>query len=484
MIRICWIQHASEWPLVEQVVNFLKSANFEVKMVNTTLDIHERYLQDGLESYFISEIINSREILSEDELIALDWKYGFPGIKAVCNSDVHLAALFGKNESKKEQVVGQAFKFWESFFQEHETDCVIARETAYFSTRTAYAVARRKNLPFYLIDVAPGVFTDDYFVLCDVGEKYVWSDLISTLSNKEKKISDNKKGEILNFLQKCEEKITQPLKIRFIPPPIIKSLRNLIGMTLRINSKERRKKDPIGVAALIFGRKKLLNRLIWKYITQPFFSYDKPHLNEKFIYFPLYSRKEAMSLTLDHYWALNEISLIKYVASSLPKGYWLYVKEHPNNPGEFSFSELRDLKKLNNIKVIFPSFSSPVLIKASQAVVVMQGAVGWEAFLMRKPIINLGSSLYSYSSLVYNVSSISNLPYVLWQAIRVGSKIYDNNEGDWFWFIQAAISTFKKGIFCRLFSPPYGFPLEPENSKKIADSIAQKIKRDLSHSKE
>jgi hypothetical protein len=109
----------------------------------------------------------------------------------------------------------------------------------------------------------------------------------------------------------------------------------------------------VWVGALLFGRKKLLKRINWLYLTQIFFKYDEV-LDEPYVYYPIYSGEEAGYLTVEHFWARNQFALIKEISLSLPVEYKLYVKEHPWNPGEFSFAQLKELKKMKNIRIVDP----------------------------------------------------------------------------------------------------------------------------------
>ena len=95
-------------------------------------------------------------------------------------------------------------------------------------------------------------------------------------------------------------------------------------------------------------------------------------------------------------------------------------------------------------------------------------------------IVCLGSTYYSHSPLVYRVRDISDLSDALWRAIKKGSGIYSDREEEWLWFIYNVISTCGKGKFVGV-RPPYGFPDDRENAKKMASFIAKKIRRDLTN---
>lgn len=132
MIQVCWIQHGGEAPWAQQIANGLREHDIHVKFVTTMRATHEEYLKKGYESYFISQIFGSKEDFSQADLAKLDREYGYPLIKNIVDSDVHLSLLFGRDENKKKQIIARAYKFWEQFFNEHSIDYLIVRETATF----------------------------------------------------------------------------------------------------------------------------------------------------------------------------------------------------------------------------------------------------------------------------------------------------------------------------------------------------------------
>ncbi len=474
MMTICWIQHASEYPLVEKIAEALKKREVKSIFVCKTLGVHEQYLKDGYESYYISEIFKpSSDKLSPEELEALDFKYGPRAIKGASHSDVHFNYLFGDNQEIQEQLAGQAYKFWEKFITEHQVDYFLCRDIASFAARSAYNFARYHNIPLAQLAMGPG---PEYFILSDFGPASVWSELLEKIKIGFKPLTLEQKSEIFAFIKQRLPKVSDKMALRFVPVSLFKSLKKIMGTFLR-DTASARSKDPIKIGALHHSRKFLIKRLYWKYLSKNFFKYDSLR-EEKFVYFPFYSGNETSYLVDDYYWALNQESLIAEAAASLPSGFYLYTKEHPTNPGYFSFWQLKKLRQQGRIRVLHPSYSSQNLIEHSQAVVVVQGTVGWEALLSQKPVVSLGSSFFSYCPLVYNVKDIRDLPEKILAAVMYGSKIYQDHQEEWLWFIYSVISTAGVGSTVNL-QPPYGFATDPKNADQMAEFIFSKILRDL-----
>lgn len=475
MIKVCYIQHASEHLFMLPIAKTLHEKDLEFYFVCKSVLEKSIYEKAGFISFNIAEaVFNNKSIFTEEEKEILDLKYGPPGIKEICESDVQLGSLFHNDYKMKENIVIGAIKFWENFFDKNTIDYLIVRETATFSTRTAYLVAKYRKIPMLcLFDSSP---YSGYLYMNDVGEANVWRELIDSLGDENKILDQKEKNMVQDFIDRRIQR-TSRMPLFFVPKSLFISIKNLIGFWIRDNSKNR-KKDPIRIGALNYGRGRLWKKTKWAYFTKYFFKYDVLIKDEKYIYFPLFSPKETHYLCNDMYYGENEISLIKHVARCLPSGYFLYTKEHPFNPGDFTYSELKELKKSNNIKIFHPSISSQELIDNSSTIVTIEGTVGWEAFLSKKPLVCMGgSSYYSYSDLVYKVDNISNLSSVLWSAIKNGSKIYEERQEEWMWFIYKVISTCGLGSLSES-GTPY-LTKNEENLIKVADSLFRKITKNL-----
>jgi len=80
MIRVCYIPHGSEHHLIREIASLLRK-DMEFVFAMKSRRTSETYKKDGIETYGIWEIFNSDTQFSEDELLALDLKYGPPDHK-------------------------------------------------------------------------------------------------------------------------------------------------------------------------------------------------------------------------------------------------------------------------------------------------------------------------------------------------------------------------------------------------------------------
>ena len=105
-----------------------------------------------------------------------------------------------------------------------------------------------------------------------------------------------------------------------------------------------------------------LRRPIAKHMT------ESPKFDEPYFYFPLHRSGDAqILLRAPQYY--NQFQLIETISKHLPIKYKLYVKQHPNGEGEFKISELRQIKKLKNVRLINTKTNTHDILKNSEGVI-------------------------------------------------------------------------------------------------------------------
>lgn len=472
IINVCWLDESGE------VVNFgfalarlMRKKGINIRFVFSTADFYRQALEKGFEADFIAPKIHYGEPLSIDELERLDRKYGPPGIQSIIESTWQFDWLRLDHEQRL-QIVGRAYRFWERYFDTKPTDYVILRNVGPVESRTLYNVARKHKIPYmgFSIGLMPGTFT-----LPDVGEDFVWRELVKAFKEPLRSLAVKERARvdkvIAHFSKKREEPVI-PLT-RYLPP----SLLNYLYRLRRARDHRNQLSDPAQYAGNIQKMRLTNEILIWEWLTCRLFRYEKPR-EEKYVYFPLFHDHETTTMARHLFWCRNIPALIERLASCLPVGYRLYVKEHPYHLGQQSMARLRGYNRIPNVRVISPTVSGRSLIQKARAVVTVEGTSGWEAFLNRVPVISLGRLYYTLSPLVYKVDNIDDLEQIIWKALKAGPGIYDENIDEWRMDIWRVISTSHEG---KLYPAeyPYKVPADRENMEKVADSLCQKIKRTI-----
>ncbi len=120
---------------------------------------------------------------------------------------------------------------------------------------------------------------------------------------------------------------------------------------------------------------------------------DKYDKNKEFYYFPLHVPNDAALTQFNQGW-FDQYEAIKYASERLPKGVYLYVKEHPLGRGLLSYKIIKKIRNLKNVKLVSSDINSHTLIKESIGVINIGGDVGWEALRYYKPVAVLGRAFY------------------------------------------------------------------------------------------
>jgi hypothetical protein len=135
-------------------------------------------------------------------------------------------------------------------------------------------------------------------------------------------------------------------------------------------------------------------------------------LDKKYLYFPLHYQPEQTSspegdIYVDQWLVINMISCL------LPKGWKLYIKEHPS---QFMFclsgymgrtiDFYKDINKFKNVKMVDDKINPFKLIDNAKAVVTLTGTSGLEAILRGTPALVFGYAWYrNYPGVFYTTTT-------------------------------------------------------------------------------
>lgn len=434
-------------------------------------DGHEAIVKAGMASAYISpDVFAGGSGLTDEELKVIDETYGPPFLGQVAQSDIHLDLLFGRDELRKRQIVARVYGFWEEYLRQNRVDVFLVRETASFVTRTALNIGRRYGIPVYLLNIGPD---NDHFIIGDLGEDQLWSELFDALRGPKRQLTP---GEIDRVKKLISDRVTNRFGNRMDVhqrPGFLNTVRLILDSYLQ----ERRidlANDPIGVAQQRNRRQFAIQRGLG-YLRRRYFRYARP-AEEKFVYLPLPYSREGTNLSVAPFWSSNLVALAREIATALPAGWLLYVKEHPIVPGDLPLHELRALRSIPRVRLIHPNEPSPDLVRDASAIITFQGSAGWEAFLLKRPLIVLGGQPYfSLSDLVHRVVDVRDFAGVLAKVLRDDAEAYIQREDEWLWFIHTVLDTSPEGRFV-IFEPPY-MEMNEVNIRNVASAIAAKIRR-------
>lgn len=179
-----------------------------------------------------------------------------------------------------------------------------------------------------------------------------------------------------------------------------------------------------------------------------------PDYKEDYVYFPLHFEPEiALSLLSPYY--NDQISLAENIAKSLPIDMKLYIKEHPMMLGFRPISTYKRLLKMPNIVLVNPFIRSFDLLKDAKIVTSITGSAGWEALILKKPVITFGHVFFNKLEMVKKIDDINKLPKI----IKNINESYEHDEIDLINFVSA------------IFEGSFGIEYLPAESESILETM-------------
>ena len=90
----------------------------------------------------------------------------------------------------------------------------------------------------------------------------------------------------------------------------------------------------------------------------------------------------------------NQIETVRIIASSLPVGWKLIVKEHPNALGYRSLGFYEKITEIPNVVLLGPTVNTNSLVAEADLLLVVFGTIGLEAIIKKIPVITFCPTPY------------------------------------------------------------------------------------------
>lgn len=113
-----------------------------------------------------------------------------------------------------------------------------------------------------------------------------------------------------------------------------------------------------------------------------------------YAFFPLHKEPEVTLLVYSKPY-VNQIEACRLIASSLPTGMKLVVKEHPGSVGARKPGFYDKLLEIPNLALAPPELDARGLIEKAALIAVIAGSVGFEALMLRRPVLTLGNAPFN-----------------------------------------------------------------------------------------
>lgn len=140
-----------------------------------------------------------------------------------------------------------------------------------------------------------------------------------------------------------------------------------------------------------------------------FKSYGDAELERiKYIYFPMHKETD-LPLTYQATGWHDQRSTVSVLASALPAGYRLFVREHRLNYGQRPTAYYTDMLKLPGVVLIDAFDSQFKYVRNADLIVTENGSSGWEGQILGRRVIALSGSAYEGTGLARKVETAREL---------------------------------------------------------------------------
>jgi hypothetical protein len=156
-----------------------------------------------------------------------------------------------------------------------------------------------------------------------------------------------------------------------------------------------RGQDRAAVEGLFARLARYYRTLFLSYYQQRFFStFEAPALADmKYVYFPLHKEAEIAQTFQATTWH-DQRQTVRAIASALPFGYRLLVREHRMNYGRRRTHSYREFAQLPNVTLIDPFDSQFKYLQNADLVVTENGSTGWESLLLARRTLLLADRTF------------------------------------------------------------------------------------------
>ncbi len=146
--------------------------------------------------------------------------------------------------------------------------------------------------------------------------------------------------------------------------------------------------------------------------------------NCRYYYYSMNLEPEATVLYLGDGIYENQTKLIVNIASQLPPGTYLYVKDHPHFIGYRNYQDYVKLMSVPNIKLLKAGIPGKRIIKDSLGVFMVNGTAGLEAILLNKRVYTFGNMFFNICERVKYIKNIKDLREEVYKDI---GKVYQDD---------------------------------------------------------
>jgi hypothetical protein len=366
------------------------------------------------------------------------------------------------------------FAVFEQWLAEKQVDCIVSELLTGLPDSVLCSVCKKKGVPYISLrssKLLPGIITCDQEFDLPAGMLGVYKDF------RLHGIPDEYYDLAKSHIDELRSKILMPSymevsgrRFRLLNWQSVRNLVSRLGKNKTPTSGISLLQHPIRNSALLIIYR-FLNIRRTKRNESEWFCKELPS-GEKYFVYPLQYEPEASTLIRAFPFS-DQMCVIQQVAKALPLGVTLAVKEHRGNQGYRKPAFYRDLHYLPNVKLMPREADVRALIKNSMGVITLTSRMGWEALVLRKPVITFGSSFWTGFEEVRKPGSWTELKAIVEHCVDDEGHVGSDYDEKLLAYAAAYISLIHKGNFV-LGSKQFLIPKNIENVARIVLSTLQR----------
>ena len=396
------------------VDSILASNSYNIKLIVVPYKYNVDYLKEKYGStienymYYVADTnAEFQDEFSSDHNLTYEEIEQFRDVQLKC---FRYNTRYLYDDNANNSIYYTVLKFLLGFFSENKIDMVFSRimEHGAISDSLIFEIAKKKDIPVYIIAMNTGFNSDGLFSILKYNSKRLvdishvtknevnYSDMLTTLN------SNYSSNKLLGFpfskmIKKFLGKKNKTLKecIQWVYEYRIKYYLRSIKAYLTKDLYKIREETSLY---------EILRGFIYRCRLKIYYKMHsiKNIEDENYIFYPLHMEPEAANLARATLGC--QLFIIEQVSQLLPEGYFLYVKEHPD---QFASTQLdkyyykalqnfrnidfyKRISMLRNVKMLDICTPSSRLIDNSKAVLSIAGSALIEAVAKNKPIIVFG----------------------------------------------------------------------------------------------
>jgi hypothetical protein len=397
---------------------------YESKKVNIEFLITDA---DDIKLAEIKDLYGVENIITRDkfheftvqEMSDIDYKT-IENFQASQLNSEHYQDRFSNDANLKQYHYFNALSFWINVFTKNNISVIILDGLMHGANYDSLAldVAKAYGVSGYVVDSHMGRYTKDGIVAVRSVLDYNLKERISLDLCK----LDLKSIDIDNYLFYADKISVALKKKRKSIKDIVKFFLPSHAYVIALSLIKIMRNKPICGHGLNSHPANILKNILYVRKMRKFYNSISVEFDtsKKYVLYALHFDPEASIMARARF--SNQLAVIKQLSQSLPRGWTLYVKEHPDQfkldgPGWWYFlisihkyrtkEFYKELLKFDNVNLLKHKVKSQDIIKSAEAISTINGSIASEALNYNKPLILFGhqSTPFGLCKDVFKVTS-------------------------------------------------------------------------------